>query len=217
MVSSPKKPLGTATISLHQLWLFQKDALVMTQCSRTHSIISYGLQLSGIIVALCFPSYAAEPIDGFRDLKFGMSPEKVKALPSCTTSEKCLYQLSNKNRYVDLTYTLESTSPSSDANNPPQLAKISIDMGRYSDGWHQQLQMILGNSYRLTHDFTDETMNAFLALKLEELKEGYEDGQVVLAVVRRPFGNLILKVIYQNRTFANDFIRKAHTPLSTTP
>ena len=189
----------------------------MKQWSHIQSIGSYGLQLSCMIVAFCLPSYAAEPIDGFRDLKFGMTPEKVKALPTCTTSGKCLYQLSNKNRYVDLTYTPESTSLDSDGNEAPQLAKISIDMGRYSDPWHQQLQMILGNSYRLTHDFTDETMNAFLALEVEELKSGYEDGQVVLAVVRRPFGNLILKVIYQNKTLAADFIRGTHTPLSTTP
>ena len=189
----------------------------MNQWSQTQSIVSYGLRLSCLIVAFCLPSYAAEPIDGFRDLKFGMTQEKVKALPTCRTSEKCLYELSNKNRYVSLTYTPENTSPGSDANEPPQLAKISIDMGRYSDEWHQQLQMILGNSYQLTHDFTDETMKDFLALQLEELKAGYVDGQVVLAVVRRPFGNLILKVIYQNRIFANDFIRDARTPLSTTP
>jgi len=189
----------------------------MNHWSRTQSIGSYGLQLSCLIIALCLPSYAAEPIDGFRDLKFGMSPDTVKALPTCTTSEKCLYQLSNKNRYVYLTYTPESTPPDSDANEAPQLAKISIDMGRYSDEWHQQLQMMLGNSYRLTHDFTEETMNAFLSLQLEELKAGYEDGQVVLAVVRRPFGNLILKVIYQNSELAIDFIRDTQTPLAITP
>ena len=189
----------------------------MKQWSHIQSIGSYGLQLSCLIVAFYLPSYAAEPIDGFRDLKFGMTPETVKALPICRTSENCLYELSNKNRYIHLTYTRENTPPGSDPNEPSQLTKISIDMGQYSDQWHQQLQKILGNSYRLTHDFTDEAAKAFLALQVEELKSGYEDGQVVLAVVRRPFGNLILKVIYQNKTLAADFIRGTRTPLSTTP
>jgi len=118
---------------------------------------------------------------------------------------------------VHLTYALESTSPGSDTNKTPQLAKISIDMGPYTDEWHQQLQIILGNSYRLTHDFTDETAKAFLALKFAELKAGYEDGQVVLKVVRRPFGNMVLKVVYQSPMLATDFIREAHTHFATTP
>ena len=189
----------------------------MNQWSFTKSIGSCGFHLSYIMVAFCFPAYAAEPIDGFRDLKFGMTPEKVKKLAPCSTSEECIYELSNKNRYVHLTYALKSTSPDSKTDETPQLAKISIDMGQYSDDWHQQLQMILGNSYRLTHDFTDETMKAFLALKLEELKAGYEDGQVVLKVVRRPFGNMILKIEYQNTTLATDFIREAQTPFSAPP
>ncbi len=189
----------------------------MNQWSFSKFIGSYGFHLSCIMVVCCFPTYAAEPIDGFRDLKFGMTPEKVKALTTCTTSDECIYELSNKNRYVHLTYALESTSPGSDTNKTPQLAKISIDMGPYTDEWHQQLQIILGNSYRLTHDFTDETAEAFLALKFAELKAGYEDGQVVLKVVRRPFGNMVLKVVYQSPTLATDFIREAHTHFATTP
>ena len=111
----------------------------MNQWPQAKSIGLYGLRLTCIIVALCFPSYADEPIDGFRDLKFGMTPKTVKALPGCSTSDECLYQLANKNRYVHLTYTSEGTSPGSNVNTTPQLAKISIDMGRYSDEWHQQL------------------------------------------------------------------------------
>jgi hypothetical protein len=75
--------------------------------------------------------------------------------------------------------------------------------------------MILGNSYRLTHDFTDETMNAFLSKQLEELQIGYEDGQVVLTVVRRQFGNMILKVIYQNTTLGSEFFRQRSTTPTT--
>ena len=88
-------------------------------------------------------------------------------------------------------------------------------MRQYSEGWYNQLQMILGNSYRLTHDFTDETMNAFLTKQLEELHKAYEDGQVVLTVVRRQFGNMILKVIYQNTTLGSEFIRQRPTTPTT--
>jgi hypothetical protein len=60
-------------------------------------------------------------------------------------------------------------------------------------------------------------MNAFLAKKFDELKAGYEDGQIVLKVVRRQFGNMTLKVVYQNTTLAAEFNRQTHTPLSTAP
>jgi hypothetical protein len=83
-------------------------------------------------------------------------------------------------------------------------------MGPYTDEWHQQLQVILGESYRLTHDLTEATMQSFLAAQQDELNAGYEDGQVLLKVVRRPFGNMTLKVVYQNAALAADFIQHMH-------
>ena len=180
-------------------------------------INSLWLPLAFIIFVFSFPTYAAETVDGFRDLKFGMTQQEVKALKACSTSHECLYELSNKIRYIHLTYDNDTTAPGSEAPESPRLAKIAIDMGQHSDAWYQQLQMILANSYRLTHDYTDETMNAFLAKKFDELNAGYEDGQVVLKVVRRQFGNMTLKVLYQNTKLAAEFSRQAHTPVSTIP
>lgn len=192
-----------------------------THCMKQHIFLnpinSLWLPLAFIIFVFSFPTYAAETLDGFRDLKFGMTQQEVKALKACSTSQECLYELSNKIRYIHLTYDNDTTTPSSEAPEPPRLAKITIDMGQYSDAWHQQLQMILANSYRLTHDYTDETMNAFLAKKFDELNVGYEDGQVVLKVVRRQFGNMTLKVLYQNTKLAAEFSQQAHTPVSTIP
>jgi hypothetical protein len=166
---------------------------------------------------LCFPAIAAEPIDGFRDLKFGMTAQDVQALPNCSTSHECLYELSDKNRYLQLTYTQENSASSLDSTNTPRLAKITIDMGHYTEDSYHQLQVLMGNSYRLTHDFMDETMNAFLAKELHLLQAGYEDGQVILTVVRRDFGNMTLKIIYQNTTLAKEFIRQRPTPPIATP
>ena len=177
-----------------------------------HTLRSFWLHLSSVMCLLCVPAFAAEPIDGFRDLKFGMTPQEVQTLPNCSTSQECLYELSNKNRYLQLTYTQDDSASGSDFTNTPRLAKISIDMGQYSEGSYQQLQVMMGNSYRLTHDFTDETMNAFLAKELNVLQLGYEDGHVVLTVVRREFGNMTLKVTYQNTALAMEFIRQRPTP-----
>ena len=188
----------------------------MKQCTFLNPINSFWFHLSCIIFVFGFPTYAAEPLDGFRDLKFGMTQQEVKTLKPCSTSHECLYELSNKIRYIHLTYDNDTTAPGSESPEPSRLAKITIDMGQYSDTWHQQLQIILRNSYRLTHDYTDETMNAFLEKKFEELNAGYEDGQVVLKVVRRQFGNMTLKVVYQNTTLAAEFNRQTHTPASTT-
>jgi hypothetical protein len=159
-------------------------------------------------------SYAGESIDGFRDLKFGMTEQEVSALPACRSSTECLYELSDKNRYLDLTYLPETASGAAESagtSPTPRLAKITIDMGTYTDEWHQQLQIILGDSYRLTHDLTETTMQSFVAKQQDELNAGYENGQVLLKVVRRPFGNMTLKVIYQNADLAANFIQDRQT------
>jgi len=180
-----------------------------------YPLASFWLYLSCVMWLFCVPAYGAEPIDGFRNLKFGMDPQEVQALTNCSTPHECIYELSNKNRYVTLTYGSDDLTQSSESTKNLRLVKITIDMGQYSEGWYNQLQMILGNSYRLTHDFTDETMNAFLSKQLEELQIGYEDGQVVLTVVRRQFGNMILKVIYQNTTLGSEFFRQRPTTPTT--
>lgn len=171
-------------------------------------LASYWPYVPVVLLLLWIPVYGAEPIDGFRDLKFGMTPQEVQTLKNCSTSHECMYELSSKNRYAHLTYDLEDGSTDRETPQPARLTKITFDMGQYSEGWYNQLQMILGNSYRLTHDFTDETMNAFLAKQFEELQAGYEEGQIVLSVNRRQFGNMILKMVYQDAAQAAEFIRQ---------
>ncbi|MEX0830930.1 MAG: hypothetical protein WD032_11860 [Nitrospirales bacterium] len=182
-----------------------------------HPLCLFWLSCSSVMFLLCFPAFAAEPIDGFRDLKFGMTAQDVQALPNCSTSHECLYELSDKNRYLQLTYTQDDSASSLDSTNTPGLAKITIDMGRFTEDSYHQLQVMMGNSYRLTHDFTTDTMNAFLAKELNLLQAGYEDGHVLLTVVRREFGNMTIKVIYQNTTLAMEFIRKRPIPRIGTP
>ena len=174
----------------------------------------YTLTAFSSIILSCATGYAGQSIDGFRDLKFGMTEQEVSALPSCGSSRECLYELSDKNRYMELTYlpeTVPGTAEPAGTPSIPRLAKITIDMGQYTDEWHQQLQIILGDSYRLTHDLTESTMQSFLAKQQDELDAGYEDGQVLLKVVRRPFGNMVLKVVYQNTALAADFVQHMKT------
>jgi len=152
---------------------------------------------------------AGEPIVGFRDLKFGMTPQEVSQLEACSSTKECMYELSNKNRYFTLWYMGDTTEDAFLATalhgQGSGLARISIDMGQYTEDWYKQLQVILGNSYRLTHDITQENIQAFLDNQLPELTSGYENGQVLLTVMRRPFGNMILKVIYQSPEMAQAF------------
>ena len=166
----------------------------------------------GILTFLffCPLGYAGESIDGFRDLKFGMTKQEVAALESCSSSSECIFELSNKNRYVVLSYDSSSSDPSQ-SSNLGGLRKITIDMGQFTDEWYQQLQIILSNSYELTHDVTDQTIEAFRANHQDELSAGYEHGRVVLKVVRRKFGNLVLKVIYQDTELAKIFAQKTST------
>jgi hypothetical protein len=185
----------------------------MKSHSGTRRIQTCSLIVFSSIVLTSMLGYAGPSIDGFRDLKFGMTEEEVSALPACRSSTECLYELTDKNRYVEMTYLPETVPGSAESTGTPpapRLAKITIDMGPYTDEWHQQLQIILGESYRLTHDLTEATMQSFLATKQDELNAGYEDGQVLLTVVRRPFGNMTLKVVYQNAALAADFIQHLH-------
>ncbi len=189
----------------------------MSQARWNYALASIWLLASIALVVVCLPVYGAEPLDGFRDLKFGMTQEDVKKFEACSTSRECLYDLSGKIRYLHLSYDKEAETSGSQASEPPRLEKITIDMGQYSDLWHQQLQMMMADSYRLTHDFTDETMNAFLDKKLQELKAGYEDGQIILEIVRRKFGNMTLNVVYQNTRLAEKFSRLTQAGLSANP
>lgn len=186
----------------------------MNRYFRTLRLLSWSLMGFSTVVLAGAVSYAGESIDGFRDLKFGMTEQEVSALPACRSSTECLYELTDKNRYLDLTYLPETASGAAESagtSPTPRLAKITIDMGTYTDEWHQQLQIILGDSYRLTHDLTETTMQSFLAKQQDELNAGYENGQVILKVVRRPFGNMTLKVIYQNAALAANFIQDRQT------
>lgn len=155
-------------------------------------------------------SIAAEPITGFRDLKFGMTQEEVNKLEACSSAKECIYELSEKNRYFDLLYGGDQTEneavQTALKSQGPGLARITIDMGQYSETWYKQLQRILGDSYRLTQDISQEEIQAFLDQQLPDLVSGYENGQILLVVTRRKFGNMVLKVIYQSPEMAQAFL-----------
>jgi hypothetical protein len=194
---------------------FYSDALGTQTCS----LIAFFS-----IVLTCALGVAGQSIEGFRELKFGMTEQEVSALPACRSSSECLYELNNKNRYLEMTYLPESVSGGTGSDGTSsihRLAKITIDMGQYTDEWHQQLQAILGESYGLTQDLTEATMQSFLANQQDELNAGYENGQVLLKVVRRPFGNLTLQVVYQNPALAADFLQhrqaSASSPKESSP
>lgn len=163
------------------------------------------------LIPLCillFSSIAhAEVIEGFRDLKFGMTEKEVATLDACSTASECLYELAGKNRYLipDYSQTTENQSPA-------RLSKISIDMGGFSDPWYQELQVRLQDQYQLTNDLLERDIAAFEKMQISELTSGYEQGQVLLKVVRRKFGNLILKVIYQNKEMAAETLKELDTP-----
>jgi len=150
------------------------------------------------------PVFSA-PIDGFRDLKFGMTQQEVKQLDACATAKECLYELEGKNRYVYPFYQNSAGEPVPSHQKPsPRLVRLTIGMGAYTEEWYAKLQMLLERSYTLTHHLTEPEIIAFRSEKQSELTVSYEQSQVLLKIVRRKFGNLVLKVIYQTNTMAKD-------------
>jgi hypothetical protein len=185
----------------------------------TFSTLLMSLLGSLLLVSTPMPLMAGEPITGFRDLQFGMTPQEVSGLPACSSAQQCIYELSEKNRSFELWYMGDTTDDSALQTalkgQGTGLARISIDMGQYTENWYQQLQRILGNSYQLTQDISQEQIQAFLGKQTGELTSGYENGQVLLTITRRKFGNMILKVIYQSPQMARAFLDG--TPSSSHP
>jgi hypothetical protein len=159
-----------------------------------------------IVTFMLVTPVQSEPIEGFRDLKFGMTEKEVSSLEACTSSSECLYELFGKNRYLYPLYrnSGSGSSPSSkpDGQNLPRLVRITIDMGGFTDQFYGELQQMLMDNYRVTLDLTEKEINTFLNEQTSELVLEYENGTVLLKVVRRKFGNLVLKVIYQTDKMA---------------
>ena len=81
-------------------------------------------------------------------------------------------------------------------------------MDAFTDHWYGELQMRLADQYQLTHDITSEDIAAFQEHHSTELVSAYENGQVLLKVIRRKFGNLVLKVVYQDPQQASQTIKQ---------
>ncbi|WP_454062453.1 hypothetical protein [Candidatus Nitrospira salsa] len=162
-----------------------------------------------IFIGLIFlPSLAySEVIQGFRDLKFGMTEQDVQALEHCTTSSECLYELAGKNRYLQPGYSLQTTN----AHAPQKLSKISIDMGRFTNELYEELQIRLQDQYQVTYDLQNSEIESFQNEQSSKLTSAFENGQVLLQVSRRKFGVVLLSVIYQNTDLADKFLKNHPT------
>lgn len=155
---------------------------------------------SGIIgsVLLVSPIHG-QPIDGVGELKFGMTPNEVAALDGCSSQTECLYEILGKNRYFRLVYRPERPTPATPPSQPPgTLSLIDIDMGTYTRTWFLELMDVLASQFPVIHSPTERENAMFRQGKRQELIIGLADGGVLLKIVRRPFGNLILRVIYQD-------------------
>lgn len=162
-----------------------------------------------------------EPIKGFRELKFGMTPQEVEAVEACSSSWECLYPLEGKNRYVypgfgengDISGE-EILSRGGGAGTT--LSKITVDMGRFDEDLFAHLQHVLTQHYALTYDTTDENLEAFHAGRRSEIIQAFGNGQILLKVVRRKFGNLITQMVYLTPELANAARQAAASSASRT-
>ncbi len=176
-----------------------------------------------LAASLLAPATAwSKPLDGVGKLKFGMTPEAVEALTGCSSSSECLYELLGKNRYFKLSY--DAPFPSDPTTHPPQastenrLRIIDVDMGNYTSEWFMELFEVLHSQYALVHSPSDQEDSFFNQGQHSELIIGFADGHVLLKVVRRTFGNLILRVIFQDAASATHIRQSwALSPSSSVP
>lgn len=153
-----------------------------------------------------FPAIS-KPLEGVGELKFGMTSETVDALPGCSSSVECLYELMGKNRYFRLSYGATSPSQETAQAHPTvkgsTLRTIEVDMGNYTSEWFLELFEVLQSQYALAHSPTDQENALFQKGQHSELIIGFADGHVLLKIVRRTFGNLIIRVVFQDAVSAS--------------
>lgn len=179
----------------------------MTNRLRTTALLSFATLSLMSLLAMTAPLQAAT-IQGFGTLKFGMTPEEVAALEDCTSQTQCLYDLLGKNRYFTLGYgpgegALNATALSEGGATPATLSHIDIEMGTYTQEWFLEIFDALATQYPTTHEPTAQEQAVFREETAHELTIGFVDGFVLLKVVRRPFGNMIIHVVYQDAAHAN--------------
>lgn len=156
------------------------------------------------LLVLASSTHAAT-IQGFGTLKFGMAPAEVAALEGCSSQTECLYDVLGKNRYFTLGYgpiqgASDPTAPS--GTTQETLSRIDIEMGIYTQEWFSELFEVLASQYPVTHYPTEREKTVFQQDIAQELVIGLADGFVLLKLVRRPFGNVIIRVIYQDADHA---------------
>jgi len=150
------------------------------------------------LLAMTAPLQAAT-IQGFGTLKFGMTPAEVTELEDCSSQTECLYDLLGKNRYFSLGYGPISNGPDTPAGATlSTLNHIDIEMGTYTQEWFLEVFDVLASQYPIQHDPTGREQADFQEGISQELVIGFAEGFVLLKVVRRPFGNLIIHVVYQD-------------------
>lgn len=151
------------------------------------------------LLAVTAPLQAAA-LQGIGALKFGMTPAEVTALEDCSSHTECLYDLFGKNRYFTLSYGPDAgtAAPSGDGVAPATLSHIDIEMGTYRQEWFFEVFDALTAEYPVTHEPTEHEQAVFNQETAQELTFGFADGFVLLKLVRRPFGNMIIHVVFQD-------------------
>jgi len=143
----------------------------------------------------------ANTIETFGKLKLGMTSGEVEALQGCSSNTECLYDLLGKNRYFTLTYGANGATSNMETSPSPaaKLTKIVIDMGNHTRESFGELYETLVSQYPVSHVPTEPEDLRFQEGTDNELIIGFADGSVIFKIVRRPFENLILRVVYQDR------------------
>ncbi len=161
------------------------------------------LAVGGLVSFLVWvPSLHAQQIHGFGELKFGMPPAEVAALAGCSSQTECLYDLLGKNRYFVLGYGLAHGTTDKPVGTDAHLSRIDIDMGAYTREWFQELFEVFSSQYTLSHSPTEQENASFQQSRSHELVIGFAEDMVLLKVVRRSFGNLIIRMVYQDADHA---------------
>ena len=151
-------------------------------------------------------------VDGYKDLKFGMSLDDVKELDVCKLliGQQGLYKCYGKliNLYEEPAFKAPITSSG-------KLSQIAVGLGEFKSSVAEEYNALLAQKYGIDSSYNDEDINNFSSNRLSSLDTIYAKGHVVMTIYHDGQGGMLLDILYNDSKNAKQYHDKAYPQKAT--
>ncbi len=151
-------------------------------------------------------------VDGYKDLKFGMSLKDIEKLNVCTLfiGQQGLYKY-----YGKLMNLYEEPAFKAPISSIGGLSQIAIGLGDYKSSVATEYGELLAKKYGLDSSYSDEDIDNFSNNKLKSLDTIYANGRVVMTIYHDGQGGMLLDILYNDSEYAKHYYAKAYPKKAT--